>query len=704
MDNSNNRGIFGLRVGGYNVVMKKNLFLCEEDDNPDASKTRAHLFQNDSKCIVPTGIEASDNYFYLPGKDYFKKVALDEVSGTVLEKDPCVNARGNIFNLSDAALVKKQVGASRWWLAYVEREEDLTFPITAAPHTWDFTDGRLFSGTVKKEMVRDGLYIHASEEAPMVFENSVGFPQASVRGGSGLPMDGYVSFKVNAPGTIYIKVTDPQKLGSNVIIATSTGGVQAAVAANPSVTAPQKVMLSDISGETEVQLYATGPMNITALSWTTDMTPVNTALGTPGVELDVEKVTEGDETAITASWAAVPNAGGYKVTFKNAATNVTETSFVIDAATVAGLKPGSYKVEVTAVPAAGDIYNTESPAGVAAFAVLAKGGSEPAAEPVTLTWDFSSADWQTAFGTWTGATSGSDCTNAFETTVDGLTINKSGEKNRYGSTYFQFGGAGNKEVEGVRDGNRVLKFTAPAPGKLKVTTSTTGNTADLTRSVGVIVGDAAPQVKTGAGVAANAEHAVLEFDIAAGNVVVYPATNGLRFYVVEFTYMAVPAAPVEEHFAWDFSSADWQTAFGTWTGATSGSDCTNAFETTVDGLTLTINKSGEKNRYGATYFQFGGAGNKLVEGVRDGNRVLKFTTTTAGKLKVTTSTTGNTADLSREVGVIVGTADPQTKAGAGVAANAEHAVLEFDIEAGDVVVYPATNGLRFYSIQFDTVK
>ena len=711
VNNSNNRGIFGVRNANYSVSMSKNLFLLEEDDAENPEKTRAHLFQNDAKAHEPKEINASDNYFYKVGKDYFTKVAMDKVGGTLLTADPCVNALSNIFNLTNNTLKNKQVGASRWWTAYVEEPEDLTLPLTAAPHTWDFSDTRIFNGDAKKEMVRDGLHIHASEALPVNLDGGINFTAASQRSGSGYPMDGYVAFKVNAPGTVYIKVADPGKLGGSVLISTvSTAGgnpaLQAAVAANPSLTAPQKVMLSDISEETLVMFCATEAIGIEALSWTTDMTPVNTALQTPAVTIDVEKVTEGDETVITAAWEAIPNAASYNVSFKGSTTSVTETSFIIEAATTAALKAGSYKVEVVAVPAEGDIYNSKSSAGVAAFAVLSKGGEGGGEQvPVTISADFSSDAWQTAFGTWTGAVSGSDCTNPFTATVGefSVVINKTGEKNRFGANYIQFGGKGNQVEEGVRSGNRVIKFTAPAAGTLKVTTSTTGNTADLTRTVAIMVNGGEPVSKDGAGVAANAEHAVLEFDVdAAGEVLIFPNTNGLRFYSVEFTYMTGGAAAPEEHFSWDFSDTAWQTAFGTWTGAVSGSDCNNPFETTVDGLTITINKTGEKNRFGKEYIQFGGKGNQVEEGVRSGNRVFKFSCKTAGTLKVTTSTTGNTADLTRDVSVIVNDGEPQSKTGAGVAADAEHAVLEFEIEAGNVVIFPNVNGLRFYKIQFDT--
>ena len=717
-DVGQNKGLLYIRCPWSEMTVKRNLFLWEEGaDTRFATTGKTDVAAENARR--PATINASKNYFFEAGPIFLPETAASsftnftrgQIAATALSEDPCVNSKGNVFNLTNQTLVTDNVGATKWHTAYVEPTEDLTLGTTSAPHTWDFTDATLFAGDLQKSKVRDSLLMVASEACSMNLDGVLKFNAASaVDQSTGVPTDGFAAFKVKEAGSVLVKVSEAAGM---VVIATGDTemGSATAKAGIGAASGVQKVILDGIDAETMVYIYTTGAATIEALAWSPDTEGVNTALSAPKPTIDVKSVFQGDSTTISVSWEDVKNAASYEITYRGGTPITTEKcSFVIDSIAVSKLEAGSYTVSVVAMPASGDLYNTPSDAATVAFAVLAapEEGGETTYEETTISTDFSSAAWQTAFGKWEGATSGSDCTNPFTATVDEFTLKivKSGEKNRYGSNYIQLGGAGNKAEDAgtANDENRTIQFTAPAAGTLTVVTSTTGNTADLTRAVSVSVNGGAKQTKDGAGVAASDTHAELVFEIdEAGKVLVFPEA-GLRFYSLSFTYMKAvgggeaPAAK-EEHFSWDFSSADWQTAFGTWEGATSGSDCTNPFTATVDGLTLKIVKSGDKNRFGAAYIQLGGAGNNSPDYPE--NRTLSFTCTTAGTLTVTTSTTGNTADVTRSVSVSVDGGTAQTKDGAGVAANATHAELSFEIEAGRVLIWPEA-GLRFYKVTFDS--
>ena len=153
-----------------------------------------------------------------------------------------------------------------------------------------------------------------------------------------------------------------------------------------------------------------------------------------------------------------------------------------------------------------------------------KSGGETVTE--TLSWDFSTSDWQTELGK-LGA-SGADIATA-DMTYDGLTLFWK-SKCKYGATYLQFGGAGVNKETGALD--RYMKFTAPEAGTLTVTASNTGSSEDLTRMVYVKVGDDVQQL--GGGVPSTSP-ATLEFSVAAGDVYISTAGNGLRIYKIHYT-------------------------------------------------------------------------------------------------------------------------------------------------------------------------
>lgn len=99
-----------------------------------------------------------------------------------------------------------------------------------------------------------------------------------------------------------------------------------------------------------------------------------TPLDAPVVAADPAEVTKGDQTPVTFSWAAVPNAATYTYRLTLTALDgeteetvrfsqtVTATQMTVPAETVARLKPGTYTIAVTAAAVSDYLYKP-SPAG-----------------------------------------------------------------------------------------------------------------------------------------------------------------------------------------------------------------------------------------------------------------------------------------------------------------------------------------------------
>ena len=99
-DNSNCRGIFAIRSQVSSLSLKKNLFLYEDDVNPGASTLRSQLFQSNAATLMPSSLNAADNYVFIHGADFFKQCSAADAAFTELTDDPCFNSKGNYFNLS----------------------------------------------------------------------------------------------------------------------------------------------------------------------------------------------------------------------------------------------------------------------------------------------------------------------------------------------------------------------------------------------------------------------------------------------------------------------------------------------------------------------------------------------------------------------------------------------------------------------------
>ncbi len=383
-DNTNNAGLVAIQTQPSSVSFKNNLVIgMGEKAKLGGDNTVSSGGFNGYKYLGSDNISFANNHYYDVAATFFnnnmKQSDATGGGGSMLEEDPCYNAKAGLFNLTNADLVAAKVGASKWWVGYVEKAEDLTLGTIEGKKTWLFSNAKLFSGTIKSDRVRDYLYISADESTPIVVDNGMAaFQTATVTNKKGVPQLGYFKFKVTEPGSVYIKVADPEGLGNHVVIGvgpldgssvTIKGGASALV----DMDNAQKILISDITEECFVYVWVSGPVAISQLAWSTDTTPLNTALPTPQPSADPAAITVGDATDIVVSWPEVADAASYSVVFGGKTYAVEEgTSYTISAITSGMLDAGSYTVEVYANPGEDDIYNTESAPGVAAFAVQPK--------------------------------------------------------------------------------------------------------------------------------------------------------------------------------------------------------------------------------------------------------------------------------------------------------------------------------------------
>ena len=381
-DNTNNGGLFAFQTSPASLSLKSNLFL---NMGEKATMTSANAKY---KAAGDLNVSAARNYFYgCPDSFFTTNFPMSAAAGTALESNPCFNAEGGYFNiLADSDINGEEIGASKWWTPYVEEPMDLRLTDVGATHTWDFSNAKYFIGEVTRGKVSDGLAMYV-ESCPMnITDGILNFTTASVTTRKGVPTDGFLAFKVSRPGSVIIK---PVSGGTNHVVV-AVGDVaendKTTIRSN-SVTvkggaselsgnsAAQKIILSDITEESIVYIYCSGPIGLQTLAWSDDTDQVNTALGTPVVTTDPESVTAGEAVDVVVTWEAVDYAGSYSVVFNEKTTTVEEgLTYTIPGQTIGFLDAGAYKVEVYANPREGDVYNTPSAAGVAAFAIVPAGG------------------------------------------------------------------------------------------------------------------------------------------------------------------------------------------------------------------------------------------------------------------------------------------------------------------------------------------
>lgn len=376
VDDTNNGGLFGIQSETVKATVKNNVFLHMASVSTMISANTKYRKAGDF-------ISFSGNFYFDVPETFFNDNCSQSEAvsggGSVLTVDPCYNSAGLIFNLTNPTVIASKAGDPRWQVAYVEPPIDNELTLLAGAKTWDLSDASIFNGTMKVTQVKDQLRFIVSESNTIVLEESlVKFTNAANVGRTGVPSDGALEFRVNKPGSVYLKTADYDDNTGNHIVVSVDGVVKGGVATNTNMGNVQKILVTDIAEgeEVSVYLYPSGPIAIETLAWSLDTAQVNTALATPEPVLEPASMLQGNATDIKVTWAPVENAGSYSVSFNNgAAETVTEAAYTIPASMTGFLQGGGYAVKVWANPAEGDVYNTQSSAGSASLTVLPSGGT-----------------------------------------------------------------------------------------------------------------------------------------------------------------------------------------------------------------------------------------------------------------------------------------------------------------------------------------
>ncbi len=368
-DNTNNQGILGVKAtvsGEY--TLKNNLFLNETSAQSKLVGTTA---------TAPKTI--AGNWFYNCTAENWFNAACDEATATatggVLSADPCFNSLGGLFYLTNEKLLAAQVGASAWWLDYVEPALNTEITVLEGGKLWDFGDSKTFNSTVNKTQAIDNLLFVANGSTIGFSEGVLGFGNAASLDQKNLPVDCAVQFKVSTPGSVYVLPIETEANNGAHIVVAVNGVVKGGAAPAAAAETPVKVLLADIAEESVVSVYGSGVVGMRSLQWALDTDPIENSLKAPEPVLEIENVVEGNGTDVVVSWEAVNNAGSYSVTFSGKTYTVEETTYTIAAQTVGFLSAGNYPVLVVANPAEDDIYYSASGAGKAVLTI-----SKPAQE------------------------------------------------------------------------------------------------------------------------------------------------------------------------------------------------------------------------------------------------------------------------------------------------------------------------------------
>lgn len=706
---SNNQGIVGWKTESATNATEFNITKCvflnqfhDAEDKADASKAWVRLTRNSSDSHAPV---CSGNYYYNVGAAWFVSAAttltgaaFDEAAaladgGKILTEDPCVNSLANKLYLNTTSdISEKKVGDPRWWNAQqpvIVRATELT--LVTEPYIWDFTTKSKFdTETLEKATIIDNVRIYGTAEVPaeVVMGEGVKFSKGAMINAEGEPEYSAVGVLTEGYGAIVVTAQGESGIETMQVLA---GGDRYTILADGK---PHKVVLGDLAGENNIYVLASSAVTLTKVEWTKDITPDQTVfpLAKPAINLSANSLDEGTAEAVTVSWDAVENADRYVLTGLGQTLTFYSTdalSLTVPAEQVAVMPVGEYEITLTAYPVETSTKYSVSETATATFKIkkVVLGGE------VTLTWDFASEAWRNTL-----VSIGTSDNTTVDVTVDGLRVLAGGQKMKASDTtkeqyYIQMGGKA-AEPYGT---NRSFIFTAPASGTLKVWSSNTGSSEDLTRLVNAMngangAGDATTIQSNPGGSPSNADLTVSTFDIdvTKGNeVYIFPTGNGLRFYKIEYTY--VQAAP-KAHYVWDFASEAWIAKL-----VEIGTSNNSNVDITVDGLSVlsgggTIKAS--DTTAGQYYIQPGGKG--------DANkRYFKFTAPGSGTLKVWSSNTGGSADETRKVAVQQGE-DATTlveKVGGSPSGEAPTENV-FTVEEGEIRIWASGNALRFYKFEY----
>jgi len=695
---SNNRGIYSISVstGAKSVKCEKNVFLNEMNEaegTKEAKDCWIRLCRSSNDSFRP---DCDGNVYFNYGAGFLYSTALDPANpdekpttgtvfepvalknATVLIEDPCVNSAAGKLYLNGkpgAQIVSLKAGDPRWWNA-VQPEVVRPTELTVAPdeYTWDFTEKTIYDTeeiTVPTIIGNARIYALPSVPAQVEMSKGISFSQGAVLS-AGVPQYSAVGILTSGYGSV--KVT---AAGTDATVEVVADGDRYPVLADGK---EHTVVLGDLSGENNIYVIADKEVTLTKITWTKDLTPEATvvALATPTVTFTPAKVNEGDEQEVVVSWPAVDNAADYVLTWRGMESVLTEGSYTIPASEVATLPIGEYPVTVVARPVPTSTKWIQSEA--ASEVLLVDPKPTPGAE-ITLTWDYS--EYKTAL----------EAAGTINTAIPAWTFSVgdpsltwySPEKSKYnksGEAYYIQSGSTTARNEDGTPKNDYLKFYAPYGGKLVVTASGTNTTS---RSVYVYSGG--KELKASEPCTSTTRNAY-EFDVKEGDVYIYGADGGLRWYKVEFTYVDLP-----ENYLWNYS--EYKTAL----------EAAGTINTAIPAWTFSVGDpsltwySPEKSKYNksgeAYYIQSGSTTTRNEDGTPK-NDYLKFRAKHNGKLIVTASGTNTT---SRSVYVYSGGKELKASEPCTSTTRNEYS---FNVSAGDVYIYGADGGLRWYAIQFDS--
>lgn len=408
IEGSNNRGFLGIRTetASGKVEIASNIFLHMTGFST--------MISTSAQNLAGTSYSFSNNHFFDVAEGFFNDKCAEATAiaggGSILAADPCFNSAGMNFHLTNSTLVNAKVGDPRWLIAYVEPPIDNNLTLITGAKTWDLTDASIFSGSIKTTQVKDQLRIIADDAHEVILADSLVFTAAADISRAGIPNAGALEFLVDKPGSLIIETLDYDGNTGNHIVVSLNGTVKGGVATNSDMRGTsQKIVIEGIEEQSSIYLYPSGPIAITTLSWSNDVSPVNTALQTPEVTATPNSVGETAEP-VTVTWNAVPGAASYSFSFGSISEEVTGTEYTIPADAFAVLSSGGYPVSVIANPAEGDIYNTASAAGTAVISVVKGGSGTPVVSTLADAFEFLKAGQpvQLAAGTYNFAGSGID--------------------------------------------------------------------------------------------------------------------------------------------------------------------------------------------------------------------------------------------------------------------------------------------------------
>ena len=408
-------------------------------------------------------------------------------------------------------------------------------------------------------------------------------------------------------------------------------------------------------------------------------------LAAPVVSVAPAKLEQGTAEAVVASWEAVNNAATYRVSFNGGeAVEQAETSYTIDAATVAALAVGQYTISVVAVPAAEDTERQESAAGVATLTIEEHAPVTPPSGNVPYHWD-------EAYFTKLHAQFGDNVEIFEDFSIEGLNFRAGGGK-------FKMKTSGGRMAINLQSSGSIDKcalwYTVGGPGTMKLTVRSGTSSEDRAAKV-CIAGVALEEDFVGPGAEAK-EYTIDCTSAKEGDEIAIYGVKAIFVFDIEW----IPAEGGTPDPAPQPVVYEWGNDLFTELMNTYGSGVN--VEQDIDlGNGLKFIAGGSKCKFGvndgATRLQLGGSGNAS-------KCVLQLTVAGPGTLDLDIAGTNSTDDRT----AMVELDGAQTSADGYVAPNttqphAKHTIDCSAAQAGSVIaIYSKSSGINVFNIKWSS--